>query len=950
MNVRKKNNIKKKESMKYQENIKCLERKNIRLKKELEELEGRFSALSEMSHEIVFIISKGLKVLYLNTFRARLLGKKPEDITGRHLSKIFSKKILVQVKDSINKVFKSKKPVYIEQVISIKDGMLYLGCWLVPLKDTKGLTTRLLGICRNLTETKRAKETLKESEVQYYKTLNSLAEAIHVVDDKLRIVLFNQSFKDWNERLGLTTDVLGKTIFDVFDFLPQRVRGEYKEVFKEGKTLVTEESTRIGDREFITETRKIPIFEGGKVVRVVTVINDITEQKQAERKRSELQRKLENTMRDLEAVFNNVDILLWSVREDENGDLFYEQVNEQFAKVEGFTPEYYNGKKISDIATPEQLKAIKNSLQRVKLGKPYSYEVEYGEGERKRYFIVRLVPFVEPDGQVHRFIGSAIDMTERKRVEDALRESEERYRTFIETAPEVIYTLSTDGSITSLNPTFEKITGWSISEWIGNSFSGIVHPDDLPIAIETFQKTLKGEAVAPYELRILSKSGKYLYGEFVSIPHIKDGKVIGEFGIARDITERKRAEEALITSEANYRAIYNAVNDAIIIRDKDTGNIIDANQKACEMYGYTVEELRGLHLSVEDLSAGRPPFTKKEAIEWIRKAAKGEPQLFEWWAKDKSGRLFWVEVNLKITNIGGKDCLVSILRDITERKRAEKIQSAIYMISESVNITENLPELYQSIHKILGELMPADNLYIALYDRQTEMITFPYYIDEFSETSMSRKQGKGLTEYVLRTGKPLHATPEVFEGLLKKGEVELYGVPSVDWIGVPLKIKDTTIGVLVVQSYKEDIRFGDEELDILMFVSTQIAMAIERKRAEEALKSSEEFSRAIIENSPLGISVRSRTGQLLSANEAWKKIWDTTDDEMRELQRERKKLIFDESDSYLGKYIPKVKRIYETGGELFIPELETKSPKQTTAKWISHYFYAIKNEDGAVIE
>jgi PAS domain S-box-containing protein len=136
--------------------------------------------------------------------------------------------------------------------------------------------------------------------------------------------------------------------------------------------------------------------------------------------------------------------------------------------------------------------------------------------------------------------------TPRQQKEETLQEGEERYCNLVETAPEAIYTISAQGgTITSLNPAFETITGWQRSEWLGKSFMSIIHPDDLPLAIETFQKTLAGEVVPPYELRIRSKSGEYLTGEFTSKPQTEKGKIIGELGIVRDVTERKKTEERM---------------------------------------------------------------------------------------------------------------------------------------------------------------------------------------------------------------------------------------------------------------------------------------------------------------------------------------------------------------------------------------------------------------------
>ncbi len=137
-----------------------------------------------------------------------------------------------------------------------------------------------------------------------------------------------------------------------------------------------------------------------------------------------------------------------------------------------------------------------------------------------------------------------------------------------------------------------------------------------------------------------------------------------------DLTKSKASEEALRQSEANYRAIFDAANDAIFVHDIETGEILDVNRRMCQMYGHTPEEVR--RLTVEDLSAGAPPYTDEVAQQLMKKAAEGEPQLFEWRAKDKSGRIFWVEVNLQRALIGRKDCLLAVARDITQRKRAEE--------------------------------------------------------------------------------------------------------------------------------------------------------------------------------------------------------------------------------------------------------------------------------------
>jgi PAS domain S-box-containing protein len=181
--------------------------------------------------------------------------------------------------------------------------------------------------------------------------------------------------------------------------------------------------------------------------------------------------------------------------------------------------------------------------------------------------------------------------------------------------------------------------------------------------------------------------------------------------------------------------------------------------------------------------------------------------------------------------------------------RAERVQAAIYAISEAASSAASLDELFRAIHAAVGKLMPAHNFYIALLDAERRLLSFPYFVDEVDPTPETKPPGRGVTEYVLRTGEPLLASPSVAAELEHRGEIELIGAPSIDWLGVPLKAGDATFGVLVVQSYTEGVRYGEDDLAILQFVSRQVAMAIARTRAQEALRASEQRLRDIIEHS-----------------------------------------------------------------------------------------------------
>ena len=180
-------------------------------------------------------------------------------------------------------------------------------------------------------------------------------------------------------------------------------------------------------------------------------------------------------------------------------------------------------------------------------------------------------------------------------------------------------------------------------------------------------------------------------------------------------------------------------------------------------------------------------------------------------------------------------------REINERRRAEQITRTLFRISNAVNTSKDLHELYASIHKALGEIIDLTNFYIALYYKRARKITFPYFKDTYDsdlEYSEFFNESNSLTGEVIVAEKPLFLNEADLRQ--RAEEKRVIGTIPKTWIGVPLKIKNEVIGVMAVQSYDDPDHFDQFDLDILTSVSDQIALAIERKRSEQALKESEE--------------------------------------------------------------------------------------------------------------
>jgi PAS domain S-box-containing protein len=309
-----------------------------------------------------------------------------------------------------------------------------------------------------------------------------------------------------------------------------------------------------------------------------------------------------------------------------------------------------------------------------------------------------------------------------------------------------------------------------------------------------------------------------------------------------DQSPQKDLREALAASEQRAvvlqarlegtQGILDAISEAIYIQDAD-GRFLDVNEGAARMYGHPREFFIGR--TPEVLTA--PGRNDLEAVgRALHRALRGEPQQFEYWGLKADGTVFPKDVRLYPGTYLGQKVVIAIAQDSSGRKRAEQIRDAAYKISEAALSAKDLQTLYKNVHDILRALIPAENCYIALHDASTDTLSWPYWVDQVDEAPAPRRFGKGLTEYVIQTGRPQFIDEHTLQALVEEGTAEIIGSDGQSWLGVPLQNDRRTFGALVVQSYEGGYCYQREDLEILSFVSTQIAMAIDRKTAEEQLR------------------------------------------------------------------------------------------------------------------
>jgi PAS domain S-box-containing protein len=329
--------------------------------------------------------------------------------------------------------------------------------------------------------------------------------------------------------------------------------------------------------------------------------------------------------------------------------------------------------------------------------------------------------------------------------------------------------------------------------------------------------------------------------------------------------EKRAAGQALRESEASLQAVLQSTADGILAVGTEN-QVLYANQRFADLWRIPAGILASqddttLLNYVLDQLVDPQSFLKK-----VQELYLSDEESFDT-LDFKDGRVF-ERVSLPLKQAEAQRGRVWSFSDITGRRQAEKLQQAVYRIAQAADKAENLDSLYSSIHAIIGEVMVADNFYIALHDKESGLISFPYFASKTGKPPALQKAGQGLTGYVLRAAQSLLCDQVLFESLKQRGEVEQMGVTAPIWLGVPLLVAGQAIGVMAVQDFKNARVYGEREQNILEFVSSQVAMAIHRKQAEQALVRAEQKYRSIFENAIEGIHQTTFAGKIISVNPA----------------------------------------------------------------------------------
>jgi PAS domain S-box-containing protein/putative nucleotidyltransferase with HDIG domain len=386
------------------------------------------------------------------------------------------------------------------------------------------------------------------------------------------------------------------------------------------------------------------------------------------------------------------------------------------------------------------------------------------------------------------------------------------------------------GVILDVSHSLEILLGFKKEEMVGGTLIGLFIEHETLKQIQSL--TLKKSGVSNHECVIKNKAGERIPVN-VSTLIRKDeaGDVIGYFVALVDISQRVSAQQALSVSEAQYRTTLNSIGDGI--------HVVDENLHVIMINEALRERIKGLGFDIEPLGK-----SIDEVFGFLPKHVAAEyREVF------KHGRLLVTEESVRI---GDKEFVsevrkipvfdgtrvsqvVTLIHDITERKREEQTKAVLYKISNEVNNAQNLQDLFQLIRDQLGTIIDTRNFFVALRNKGDNTVSLAYFADE-QEPAKSVPTGKTLTSYVIENNRSLLVTDNDIRQMKRAGQIDMIRTPARVWLGVPLRLKDDVIGALVVQNYHDPGVYTRKDLEVLEFVSEQVAAAIERKRVDEEMK------------------------------------------------------------------------------------------------------------------
>ena len=694
----------------------------------------------------------------------------------------------------------------------------------------------------DVTQRKAAEKAVHEAQERYRSIFENAADGIYQSTPQGSFLAVNPAAA---RILGFSSPekILQNTDRASYGYVHPNRLGDFMRAV-EGQDVVNGFESEIyrpdGSKVWVSENVRVVRGTDQEILFFEGTLEDITERKRAEEelKRSEERLAAAQKMAHVgswewDVITNHV---IWS---DEEYRLFGLEPGEREATYDLYLSFVHPGARQDAIRWFHAVRAMKQSSR-------MDIRIVRTDGE-ERILNSWADVVLDEGGNVVRVIGTSQDVTEREKAERALGESEERFQLVSRATADAIWDRDMVANRISFSAPFETLFGYRAGEFESTMafWTNAIHPDDrdkLVADLDAFCASREEAWAAEYRFRCADGSYAFVFDRGYVVRDVA-GKPVRMAGSMMNMTERKQIEEALERQQSELRILFDLMPAMIWFKDTENG-ILRVNKRVAEAAGKSVEEIEG-----------KPSFEiyPREAAKYyaddLEVMRSGAPKLgFVETLASPNGQEISVQTDKvpycdKDGNVIG---IVVMARDITERTREEAERRVISEIVQGVITTSNLDELLDLTHRSIGKLLYAENCFVGLHDAKTDLIHFEFWVDKCDSLPPPQPLANGFTRssYVLRTGQPLLLTREREAELFGQGDLAHSGSASASWLGVPLRTPTRTIGVLAVQHYEKKDAFSARDLEFLSAVGDQIALAIERKRAEVELRLAKETAEA----------------------------------------------------------------------------------------------------------
>jgi diguanylate cyclase (GGDEF)-like protein/PAS domain S-box-containing protein len=827
-------------------NVDVTERK--RMEEALLESESRFRSFMDNSPAIAWMKDAQGKYVYCSRAFESYFGMRLEDCRDKTDFDIFPADLAQLYVDHDRSALATNSPVQVFEESPNSDGSVRTNLVTKFPFSTTGGERFVAGIGLDITDQKRSEEKIKLSEQRYRSLVRASAQLVWSCNAD---GTYSRDIDEWQHFTGQTSEQMrGQGWSDAIhpDDL-DKVLKAWQRALETKSTYTIEHRIRRNDGAYRTmQVRGTPVLDSsGQVAEWVGMCIDVTEQRHAEERERLAEEKIRLSEQRYRSLVSASSQLVWICDADGNP----KREIADWRLFTGQTSEQLTGQGWLNAVHPDDrdrtLKAWKHALETKS-----SYTVEYRLRRTDgvyRTMHVRAAPVLDSTGKVAEWIGMNTDVSERTLADEALRQSEERFRLLFENAPLGIVLVDQKGSVTAANRMFAEMSGYSIEGAVGLTSTDISPVEDRAATRELEEGILSGRLkTTDRDRRLLRKDGSTAWIRMTTT-FIRDNLGKAQWGIAvfQDVHERKRAEEAIRQSEERFRLLFENAPLGVILIDQK-GNLTSANRKFAELSGYSQEEAVGL--SSTDLA---PPEDAAATRESLEKLLDGKTRITDRERRllRKDGSTIWARVTATIMrdNFGKPQWGIVALQDINEKKEAEE---AIHQSEERFRLLfENAP---------VGVMLIDRNGHLTSANRKfTEILGY------------SPEEAAGFAYIDLAAPEDRHAANEIMLGLLS-GKIETSNRER------RLMRKDGgAIWARLTTRIMRD-NLGEPQWGIVAIEDTT-----ERKLAEEALRQSEEKFRATLEHAPIGIAECTVDGKFMNANSKLSEILGYSNEEIARL-------------------------------------------------------------------